>query len=253
MNLIELKRDRTPRDAIAQLLDYASWVEGLSYDQVAQIYSEKNGGNELEEAFADAFGASPPEQINQSHELVLVASELDASSERIISYLSESYGVPVNAVFFRYFEDASRKYLIRTWLVDPRKVEASGTGKQKRRELWNGRDFYVSLGDARHRTWEDCVEHGFVSGGGGKWYSQTLDLLFPGARVFVNIPGFGYVGVGEVQGKSVPITEFRVQHNGQEVPVLEAPLKAPDLKEHAVDPEKYEYFVPVEWIRTVPK
>ena len=253
LNVIELKRDRTPRDVVAQLLDYASWAESLSYDQIAQIYTQKNGGSELEKAFAEAFDTSPPEELNQSHELIVVASELDPSTERIISYLSDNYGVPINAVFFRYFEDAGQGYLIRTWLVDPRKAESIGTGKQKRREPWNGRDFYVSLGDSRQRTWEDCIMYGFVSGGGGKWYSQTLDLLFPGARVFVNIPGTGYVGVGEVQGKSVPITDFTVHHNGGQVPVLEAPLKAPDLAEHAQDPEKYEYFVPVEWIRTVPK
>ena len=255
LHVIELKRDRTPRDVVAQLLDYASWVESLSYDQIAQIYSEKNGGNELEKAFAESFGASPPEKLNQSHELVVVASDLDPSSERIIGYLSDNYGVPINAVFFRYFEDAGKNYLIRTWLVDPKKAEArvSGPGKSKHREPWNGRDFYVSLGDSRHRTWEDCMKYGFVSGGGGKWYSQTLDLLFPEARVFVNIPGAGYVGVGTVKGKSVPITEFKVKHNGTEVPVLEAPLKAADLAEHAQEPENYEFFVPVEWIKTVPR
>ena len=156
-------------------------------------------------------------------------------------------------MFFRHFEDAGKNYLIRTWLVDPRKTDAGPTGKKKRREPWNGRDFYVSLGDSRHRRWEDCVQFGFVSGGGGKWYSQTLDLLFPGARVFVNIPGTGYVGVGEVQGKSIPVTDFTVQHNGNKVSVLDAPLTASHLAEHAKDPETYEYFVPVKWINTVTK
>jgi RecB family endonuclease NucS len=28
--LIELKRDRTPREIVAQALDYASWLQGLS-------------------------------------------------------------------------------------------------------------------------------------------------------------------------------------------------------------------------------
>ena len=36
--LIELKRDRTARDTMAQALDYASWVEGLTADKIAQIY-----------------------------------------------------------------------------------------------------------------------------------------------------------------------------------------------------------------------
>ena len=35
-----------------------------------------------------------PESLNEAHELVLVAGELDDSSERIINYLAEEYGWP---------------------------------------------------------------------------------------------------------------------------------------------------------------
>src|SRR4029453_3564637 len=33
--LIELKRDRTPRDVVAQALDYAQWVEKLRAEDIA--------------------------------------------------------------------------------------------------------------------------------------------------------------------------------------------------------------------------
>ena len=33
--LIELKRNRTPREIVAQALDYASWVEQLTADKIA--------------------------------------------------------------------------------------------------------------------------------------------------------------------------------------------------------------------------
>ncbi len=36
--LIELKRSRTPREIVAQALDYASWVDGLTADRIQQIY-----------------------------------------------------------------------------------------------------------------------------------------------------------------------------------------------------------------------
>ena len=35
--LIELKRARTPRDVVAQALDYASWAEKLRADEIARI------------------------------------------------------------------------------------------------------------------------------------------------------------------------------------------------------------------------
>ena len=90
---------------------------GLSYEDIAAIYSDKNQGRKLEQGFDDFFGMSLPEQINQKHDLIVVAAELDSSTERIINYLADNYGVPINAVFFRFFRDDGRDYLTRTWLL----------------------------------------------------------------------------------------------------------------------------------------
>lgn len=261
LTVIELKRNRTPREVVAQILDYASWVQNLSYDQIAELYAERNGGKKFEAGFADSFGTNPPEKVNQNHSLVIVASELDASTERIIDYLADNFGVSINAVFFRYFCDGDNEFLARTWLIDPQQAEvkASKSGANKEGEPWNGRDFYVSFGEGTadgegmYRSWEDARKYGFISGGGGKWHIQTLDLLFPGARVFVSIPGSGYVGVGTVKETARPVTEFTVPLDGKEVPLLETPLKAQKMGDSSADPEKCEHVVRVEWIKTVPK
>lgn len=253
--IIELKKNRTPREVVAQLLDYASWVQALSYEDISSIYSDKNASNKLEKGFDDSFGMSLPEQINQQHELIVVASELDTNTERIINYLTDNYGVPINAVFFRFFRDGDRDYLARTWLIEPEEAErkASKSTARKGGEAWNGRDFYISLGDGEHRSWNDCQKYGFISGGGGKWYSQTLKLLFPGSRVFVNIPKTGYVGVGLVKENAVPVKDFKVLLEDQEVPILSAPLVAPNMGENVDDLDLCEYLVRVEWLKTVPK
>ena len=49
--LVELKRDRTPREIVAQALDYASWVEQLTSEKIAQIYQRFSNGGNLDEAF----------------------------------------------------------------------------------------------------------------------------------------------------------------------------------------------------------
>jgi RecB family endonuclease NucS len=36
--VIELKRDRTPRETLAQALEYASFIEQLSYEQLCKPY-----------------------------------------------------------------------------------------------------------------------------------------------------------------------------------------------------------------------
>lgn len=252
LSIIELKKDRTPRQVVAQLLDYASWIQSLSYEEIAAIYSDKNSGKKLEAGFDEAFGISLPEQINQSHELIVVASELDSSTERIINYLTDSYGVPINAVFFRFFCDGDRDYLARTWLIEPQEIERKSIVK-KGSEAWNGRDFYITLGEDGNRNWDDCQKYGFVSAGGGKRYRQALKTLSFGSRIFVNIPKAGYVGVGLVKDTAVPVRDFKVLLNGQEVPILKAPLIARNMDDNIDNLDLCEYLVRVEWIKTLPR
>lgn len=187
--------------------------------------------------------------------MIIVASDLDPSTERIIGYLADNYGVPVNAVFFRFFRDGDRDYLARTWLIPPEEAErrVSQSKAQKGGEPWNGRDFYISLGEGDHRNWEDCRKYGFVSGGQGKWYSQTLKLLFPGSRVFVNIPKTGYVGVGVVKDGAMPVKDFKVNIDDQDISILDAPLQAPKMNQNSEDIDLSEYLVRVEWLKAVPK
>jgi uncharacterized protein with ParB-like and HNH nuclease domain/predicted transport protein len=120
------------------------------------------------------------------------------------------------------------------------------------RPPWNGRDFYVTIGD---RSWEDAERYGFVSAGGGTFYSKPFENLVPGARVFLYkpYPVQGYVGVGIVKDALRPVTEYAVQVDGRTVPILEAPLvDRAKLSHNAEDPALREYLVRVEWSATRP-
>ncbi|MBA2436009.1 MAG: DUF91 domain-containing protein [Chthoniobacterales bacterium] len=254
--VIELKRSKTPREAVAQLLDYASWAKNLSRQEISDLYSEAHVGASFDEAYVARFGSSVPEEINEQHKLVLVCASLDPESERIIEYLSSDYGVPINAVFFRFFRDGASEFLARSWLIEPNEVEARSSRAitQKTSEPWNGRDFVVNFGDGDHRSWVDGQKYGFVAGGGGRWYSSSLRQLFKGARVFVNIPQEGFVGVGTVTSEAVPAKEFRiVMPDGTEQSLLNAPLRAPEIGHDQDDPELAEYVVGVDWIHTRPR
>jgi hypothetical protein len=37
--VVELKRDRTPRDVVVQALDYGSWIVDLGYDEIVEIHA----------------------------------------------------------------------------------------------------------------------------------------------------------------------------------------------------------------------
>lgn len=85
--LIELKRDRTPREIVAQALDYASWVAGLTADRIVQIYSRFSQDGSLEADFQQRFGTVLDEEtLNHAHQIIIVAAELDPASERIVGY-----------------------------------------------------------------------------------------------------------------------------------------------------------------------
>jgi hypothetical protein len=72
-------------------LDYASWVNDLSNDKVttvANAYLESRGCGFLEQAFRQKFRIDVPEVLNESHSMLIVGSQIDPASERIIRYLS---------------------------------------------------------------------------------------------------------------------------------------------------------------------
>lgn len=125
ITIVELKRDRTPREITAQTLDYASWVKDLSNERIAEIANAYLGEKDsLEEAFVRRFGTELPEVLNEHHKMLIVASEIDSSSERIVRYLSATYGVGINVATFGYFRnDKGQEFLARVFLIEPEQVE----------------------------------------------------------------------------------------------------------------------------------
>lgn len=250
LHVLELKRDRTPREVVAQVLDYGSWVSTLSREDVIDI-AEKYLEHPFEAAFADVFGGTPPDELNGELQLTVVASVLDVSSERIVNYL-RGFGVPINAVFFKYMEDEGRRYLARSWLATSNDRSASGIAKStSKRATWNGLDWYVSFGG--DRSWDDACRFGFVSAGGGKFYTQTIRALEPGARVWVNIPQTGYVGVGTVTEPPVRFRDALVPSTDGPSPLPAQSLSGAYTNRDAETDDDAEWIVPVQWISTVPE
>lgn len=250
--LIELKRSKTPREIVAQALDYASWVESLTTERIAQIYQRFSGGASLDSVFQQRFGVPlDEERLNASHQIIIVAAALDSSTERIIGYLN-SRDVAINVLFFQVFAHGNDQFLSRSWLIDPGETQANAvttTGRKGEIEPWNG-ETYVSFG-GDFRSWDEARKFGYISAGGGSWYTRTLRRLQPGDRIWVLSPEFGYVGVGRVKGGGVPAKEFAVLTPSGERPALEVLRYSEELKKFADDAENSEYFVRVDWLDTV--
>lgn len=255
--VLELKRDKTYRDVVAQLLDYGSWVRELKDDRIAQIFDDyqkqwhkARASVSIDQAFTAKFSIALPDEMNSTHELVVVAASLDPSTERIVRYLADEYGVRINAVFFRVFRDGEREYLSRAWFLDPAEV-AAGPGEEKTSGEWNG-EYYASFGYDLEVV-RDGIKRGYLVAGGGSWYSKTLSMLKPGNRVWVNVPGNGYVGVGEIEQEIQPVDDFTVPDDaGNQVPIRDVSQVAAGLRHAATsDFDTADYLVRVKWLKTV--
>jgi hypothetical protein len=250
--LIELKRDKTPREIVAQALDYASWVAKLEPEKIVGIFHRFSNGKNLAAEFEHRFGAPLDEEsLNEKHQIIIVAAELDDSSERIVNYLSERE-IPINVLCFQVFSLGGDQLLSRTWLRDPTETQVNAsTSPSEPGEPWNG-EFYCSFGQGPDRSWEDAVEFGFICAGGARWYSRTLGLLDVDSRVWVKIPGSGFVGVGRVIGQVQSASTFKLETPAGELPVLDVAKRAGYHKASESDPDACEYFVRIKWLETVP-
>jgi len=189
MVVVELKKDLTPREVTAQVIDYAASVSKMTAEEIAQLYlSFTNGKETLNDAFQKKFGTPLDEAIvNQNVKMVIVAAKMDDGTERIIRFLRETYRVDINILFFHVFQCGSERLISRSWFEED--IEESAPVKGSEKGPWNG-EYYASFGEGS-RNWEDARKYGFISAGGGSWYSKTLSLLSPGDRVWVNIPHTG--------------------------------------------------------------
>ena len=136
--IIELKRDKTYREIIAQVLDYATWVKDLDYEDINNIFIKycKSEYNEISDYFTSHFEKEAEEiEFNSDHKMLILGSEIDDSTVRIIDYLSnEPYSVNINAVNFNYFKDENGKeYLARAFINPEVNINEESKSKKRRR------------------------------------------------------------------------------------------------------------------------
>lgn len=241
--IIELKKDRTPRDIIAQILDYATWVKTLTTPQIYEL-AERSRHQRLSTLYQEHFDEPIPERLNGNHSMLIVASKLDPASRRIVEYLSDEHGVSINTAFFTVFQESGQEWLTTDFLLDQAEVEERS--ERKVRPPWSG-FYFVNTGQGEHRSWVDMKKFGFIGAGNGSFHSKRLDQLEVGDVVFAYLKGSGYVGYGTVTSPKEPAETFQTASGL----LLNQPLAQPGMKKHVDDPERAEYVVGVDWHKTM--
>lgn len=130
--VIELKRDRVPREALAQAIDYAADVATWSLEKLGEVcasYSSEALEDVLSQAFPDIDLESLT--INGTQRIVLVGFALEPALERMIEWLSEAYGVAINAVVLKYIRTAGgAEVLTRSAVISEEEEEARVGGRK---------------------------------------------------------------------------------------------------------------------------
>ena len=241
--IVELKKDKTPRDIVAQLLDYASWVRTLKAPEINEIAERYNSGKRIDDLYRDCFSSEIPEKMNTSHSMWIIASEADEATKRIVGYLSEEYGVVINTAFFRIHGDDGQKFLTTDYLLEQEEVKARS---ERRNQLpWSGY-YYVNVAISKGSSyWPDMKEYGYVAAGGSEVYTKPLDKLQVGDKIFAYQKDRGYVGYGIITSEKQLASEFMLKDGSS---LFLKNLKEPTIKEG--DDDRQFYVVGVDWSKT---
>ncbi|MFK2825233.1 hypothetical protein QYG89_05980 [Bacillus sp. B190/17] len=130
--VVEIKREWSNRTTVGQLLDYASELTEVRYDQLNEIankYTKWRAGN-LYDAFKEFSEREDMNisEIGKRQRVIIVAPQSDEGLKKVVKWL-RSYGVPIEFVPFELFVDENghpKLFKMHGVTDTPESVEAEG-------------------------------------------------------------------------------------------------------------------------------
>jgi len=129
---IELKRDKLPREVLSQAIDYASDISSWDVDKISEVCT-KHTGQSLEDYLSEKFEDVDLEDltINKTQRILLVGFSIEESLQRMIEWLSDNYGVSINAVILKYIKTKGDEELIARTVIIPEEIERERIRKRQ--------------------------------------------------------------------------------------------------------------------------
>ena len=136
----ELKRGTLARDAVTQVLDYASNLDTMSASDLAEHIAQRsgNGGiqgiDDFEQWYADNFGGDDLSRLLPPR-MVLVGLSVDPAAERMARFISGG-PVDLSVATFRGFVRGEEKLLAWQFEVEPgtRETRAAPSFRARQRK-----------------------------------------------------------------------------------------------------------------------
>ena len=120
--IVELKKGKTPRETVAQILEYAAWGSRLDYnslDDLARSYyanDECNAGKSLKQIYEEVFNLESEldrESIfNRRQKLFIVAEGVSPIVKQVSEHLRYIYNMNINHLEYEVLRTKDGEYLI---------------------------------------------------------------------------------------------------------------------------------------------
>ena len=167
--VFELKRGILSRDAVAQVIDYASDLDGMDLDTLADYISQKSGNRGIQkiEDFHDWYSQTFEGEELKSLKpirMFLVGLGVDDRTERMVRFLAENSGMDISLLTFYGFRYLSKTILAKRVKVDSSKDSTIGPriSNEERWKLLNDlvdeygiSEMHKSLRDMFKKNWPE--------------------------------------------------------------------------------------------------
>lgn len=122
--IVELKKGRTPRDVIAQILEYASWGSTLTYEELNEIadkYFKKQDANFskslLQVCQEEFFSDSDVEmniEFNKNQKMFIIAEEISSVIRQVSGHLRTKYQINIHCMEYEILKSQQGEYFVST-------------------------------------------------------------------------------------------------------------------------------------------
>lgn len=125
----EMKRGKTPRDVLAQISEYAAYIDKLTWADI-EAFSQKRHGKPLDKAYSAIFGRPVTRTAKPEHRLMVVAEDFRPEIVETAAY-HISRGMPLALLQFTYYSLGAQAVLdIQTVMGEIPEQQAPNTTPQ---------------------------------------------------------------------------------------------------------------------------
>ena len=157
--VFELKRSTLYREAVTQVIDYASSLDSMDLDALAKHISERSGSHgidkieDFQNRYMDDLGFDDLEQLKPLR-MFLVGLGVDTATERMVKFLAENSGMDISLLTFHGFDYEGKTILakhVEVQGVEDVDIDTKKTRRRRRTntELWASLDESVDEYDIR--------------------------------------------------------------------------------------------------------